>query len=917
MKDLFNLPCFCLLLIVCFVLRNPVSGQSYYDVQSIYSSSGGTTEAKYLAEDGLGNLYVGGDYEDTLRFSNGDQYFSPQTSVFAAKYDSLGNVIWSVASTSISDWGGIMDMKTDSAGNLYLAGFLRDDLTFPGSATLVNSGSIADGFVARFSPAGQLVFLRHFTGNGWILPYQMGVFDNGDVAVSGRYDGQFVNGANTYTGVGFADLFLTRLDGNTGNPVWTDTSSGYWGVGSLQVGKSGNIYMGANVDGDVSLGGTTYASIGNNDVLFAAFDQNGGFKWAAREGGTSADYVWDMDLDGRENVYFSGQLGVGTISFQGTSVTSQGLDIFTAKFDSSGTFKWVETTWKSTVNNVYGIAVSDEGTSYLFGQYSDSFAMGPLLVTSFGGFNNYYIGSYDSSGVPVSLDGIGAGAGQLYPEDIFVSRDGDLWVCGAFSNQVTLGGTLLSKPSGLGPFIGKYGNVYENRITGRVFRDYNGNGIIDGADGPFPNVLTRLNAGVGYDFSDFNGQYEYYTDTGTFFIDLTGVPQYHQQTFPAGGYSVNFSSSPSHDSTGRFGIQPIPGIQDLKITAVFPANARLATPFNNSFLVENAGTDTLAPVISYVPYPGSVINSATPAPGSLSADTLVWNLPNLLPGDVTWVNVSLSLPVSTFLSQIGGNLSQSVWVDPVVSDTTPADNRHDFSQLIGAPYDPNDKKGFPGDILTPAQVAAGQEITYTVRFQNTGNDTAFNVVIRDTLDAQLDISTLQMVGSSHNYSVRFFSNRLLEWRFEGINLPDSTTDFAGSQGFITYRIEPFTTLSIGDKFHNTAGIYFDYNPAIVTNTTEHVVEIETAVFEANPTGGQILLYPNPAREYVNIRLEGTSATYADVVIHDLSGRAVLREHLVLESGVSGRVDVSGLADGLFLMEVQVNGERYVTKVLVR
>jgi hypothetical protein len=54
-------------------------------------------------------------------------------------------------------------------------------------------------------------------------------------------------------------------------------------------------------------------------------------------------------------------------------------------------------------------------------------------------------------------------------------------------------------------------------------------------------------------------------------------------------------------------------------------------------------------------------------------------------------------------------------------------------------------------------------------------------------------------------------------------LPDSTTNAEESQGFLSYRIAIAQPLETGTEINNTASIYFDNNPAVVTNTTWHTI----------------------------------------------------------------------------------------------
>jgi len=111
------------------------------------------------------------------------------------------------------------------------------------------------------------------------------------------------------------------------------------------------------------------------------------------------------------------------------------------------------------------------------------------------------------------------------------------------------------------------------------------------------------------------------------------------------------------------------------------------------------------------------------------------------------------------------------------------------------------------------------QLNFTVNFQNTGNDTAFTVIILDTLDSDLDLSTFEITGSSDPMSVQMDANGALQFTFDNILLPDSNIDEPGSHGFVNYRISPQAGLPDPTQITNTAHIFFDANPAVVTNTS--------------------------------------------------------------------------------------------------
>jgi len=123
--------------------------------------------------------------------------------------------------------------------------------------------------------------------------------------------------------------------------------------------------------------------------------------------------------------------------------------------------------------------------------------------------------------------------------------------------------------------------------------------------------------------------------------------------------------------------------------------------------------------------------------------------------------------------------------------------------------------GYTNDYLVPT---TQYTLEYRIDFQNTGNDTAFNVLIEDSVFNNLDILTFQAVSSSHPYTLDVDSPGVLKFEFDNILLPDSGTNEALSKGFVVFSINRDSVLLEGDSISNTASIYFDFNQPIITNT---------------------------------------------------------------------------------------------------
>ena len=177
--------------------------------------------------------------------------------------------------------------------------------------------------------------------------------------------------------------------------------------------------------------------------------------------------------------------------------------------------------------------------------------------------------------------------------------------------------------------------------------------------------------------------------------------------------------------------------------------------------------------------------------------------------------------------------------------------------MVVGSYDPNDIVESRGREIEFNSFTSQDYLYYTIRFENTGNGNAINININNTLDNRLDETTMEMVSSSHDYSMDRVST-VVNWNFLNIQLPPSDAQTNTGKGFIMYKIKPRAGYAIGDVIPNTASIYFDFNPAIITNTfeTQFVTTLETPNFENN----NFVVYPNPAKEQITIDFGTNSNT---------------------------------------------------------
>ncbi|MCP4439197.1 MAG: T9SS type A sorting domain-containing protein [Aureispira sp.] len=243
----------------------------------------------------------------------------------------------------------------------------------------------------------------------------------------------------------------------------------------------------------------------------------------------------------------------------------------------------------------------------------------------------------------------------------------------------------------------------------------------------------------------------------------------------------------------------------------------------------------------------------------------------------------------------------------------------DCQENIGA-YDPNDKKGYPVGYGPEHYINKNQKLSYTIRCQNTGTDTAFTVKIVDHLAPSLDLSTLKMGAASHPYTWSV-EGRLLEIVFDNILLVDSNTNEPGSHGFVQFEIDQVLNNSIGTEIENTAAIYFDFNEPVITNTTLHTIgerfivvadeeseekdTSKSSMDADNSAPVELLISPNPLADLATVTVKGGDYEQIQFVLYDMAGKK-LRD--IRSSQSTFELDATHLFKGMYLYRIIGDGE---------
>jgi hypothetical protein len=452
-----------------------------------------------------------------------------------------------------------------------------------------------------------------------------------------------------------------------------------------------------------------------------------------------------------------------------------------------------------------------------------------------------------------------------------------------------------------------------------AFIDENSNGIKDNNESGFPmgNFTYQINSnGNIHNISDADGSYVIYEDdiTNSYDIQFTIIPEYspyYSVTTPFySNVNVQLGNIPT---VYNFPVTIVQLYQDLAVNLIANSAPRPGFTYQNTISYTNTGNQLIATgTVSFTKDPLVTISNISQTGTIATANGFDYTFSNLQPFETRTITVTMNVPTIPQVA-LGQLLETTASIMPVAGDINPSNNTSSSIQSIIGSYDPNDKMESRGERILISEFGNNDYLYYTIRFQNTGTAAAEIVRIQDILDNQLDESTVEMIRASHNYSLDRVNNTLT-WTFNNINLPHSGANEPASHGYVYFRVKPVAGFQVGDVIPNTASIYFDFNPAIVTNTVNS--EFVAAMGIEDITASAFTMYPNPADKTVNLQLGHMADTIQSVRVYDVTGKTLYFNSNL--SATSTFIDVTQFGTGAYFVELVTGSNiKAVKKLLVK
>lgn len=464
-------------------------------------------------------------------------------------------------------------------------------------------------------------------------------------------------------------------------------------------------------------------------------------------------------------------------------------------------------------------------------------------------------------------------------------------------------------------------------ITGTVYHDLNNNCVMDAGETGIPNVQIHC-SGFGYAYTDAAGVYSFKVPTGTYTLSESVQATYPLAACQSNLITVNATAAAGCTQTYNFANSVNP-IHDVHISTWNFTYAVPGNSYQQTCIISNDGTTSESNILATYQNDGQ-LNAATFSPAGIFApvsaryySTAGNSVPALAPGNAQAYGISYNVPTNIPMGTALVFHDTAVNAAPVanwLNDYSPWNNVNPLNTTVVSSFDPNFMEVSPTGSGPEGNIThADSVLEYMVHFQNLGTYQAQQVVVIDSLDANLDWSSLRPIYSSHKSKVSIDEHGVLKYTFSNINLPAKMYDERGSNGMFTFTIKLKRNLPLGTKIRNKAGIYFDYNEPVITNGVVNTLYKPTGINEEIQKDQlSFVLYPNPAQSAFTIVVDNKTAN-ADtrISITDVSGRTLLGRSLRLQSGrqMIG-MSTASLSAGVYFVNLDIAGRRSAQKLVV-
>ncbi len=355
---------------------------------SIFAAASGATgdESVFaVASDAAGNIFLGG----VSGANEGIDYFLHTGTADVTKLDKSGTQAWKKSFTTIGSgsYSVVRGVTVDKVGDVIVVGQYLGAMSVNGVA-LTSAPNGTDVFVIKLDTTGATKWSQSFFGTGDQAGMGISAAADGNVFIIGTMDGTMALGNAILSSVGGDDVFVVKLDGATGTPTWGknfgDANSQFgWDVVAT---PDGNVAVTGQFEGNINFGQGNLGNGGGADMYLAKLDGNNGTQlWAKRFGENDDQVGYGIAADSNGNIVLTGSVE-GKTDFGGGPFdigAGKPPDAFVARFAPDGTYKWSKLYGDSS-NNQLGrdVAVDAAGNILVTGHFTGTLQIGSTVLVN-------------------------------------------------------------------------------------------------------------------------------------------------------------------------------------------------------------------------------------------------------------------------------------------------------------------------------------------------------------------------------------------------------------------------------------------------------------------------------------------------------------------------------------------------------
>lgn len=337
---------------------------------------------------------------------------------------------WSKGFGDSSDDSGD-SVRFDAQGNVVVTGYFNGTVNL-GGTSLTSAGS-ADVFVAKYSAAGAYIWSRRFGGSSSEFPFAVAIDSQGAVVVAGTFQGTVDFGGGPLTSADGEDIFVAKYSA-AGSHIWSQRFGGEGSDRALAVAidNEDNVLVAGYFNDTVDFGGTPLTNAGGADVFVAKLGATGAHVWSQRFGNTLSDIAAGLAVDAQNNVVVVGAFR-GEVDFGGGALVSAGdADGFVAKYGSTGGHLWSRRFGAALADSAVAVDIDSQDEVVIAGSFRDTVDLGGGLLVSTGAADTV-VAKYSAAGTHIWSRSGGGAASSDSPTDVVVDGQGNVVLSGWFA----------------------------------------------------------------------------------------------------------------------------------------------------------------------------------------------------------------------------------------------------------------------------------------------------------------------------------------------------------------------------------------------------------------------------------------------------------------------------------------------------